>query len=196
MGKNQGKTNMQKSFILVVFLMSFSLSQNISSDKTTLSKFELIKLLQKTLTNIEKFKKIKNNQVKNSNKELEAMKQKFRHYKQREEAKVKKIQKELSLVKKELLISKKNEKRSCQKLRAKLSRVEKKLFQKENIEKENIEKETLVMKPSNQEFIEPMEVAKSSQILSNEKDLPTAINLAMEKVMHTPLEEVEVVLSE
>ncbi len=187
---------MQKSIILLVFLMSFSISQNISSDKHTLSKSELIKLLQKTLTNIEKFKKIKNDQVEKSNKELEAMKQKFRHYKQREKAKVKKIQKELYSVKKALLISKKNEKRSCQKIRVKLSRLEKELFQKENIEKENIEKEKLVIKPSNQEFIEPVQVVKFSQILSNEKDLPIAINLAMEKVMNTPLEEVEVVLSE
>ena len=210
---------MKKSLILLIFFISFSVSQNMSGDESQLVKSELIKALKKTLINVTKFKNKNNNEIRKLNRELAAIQREFRHYKQKQKEKAQKLQSLLSSVRKELLMSKQNKERSCQQLRIKLTYVEKKLFQKErelkkqklqNVKKNSIEKESIqeesiqeeifVMQDLNQVFIEPLEVDKPHQIMTNEKDLPSAINMAMEQAMNNRLKEeqewVEVVVSE
>ena len=205
---------MKKSLILLIFFISFSVSQNMSGDESQLVKSELIKALKKTLINVTKFKNKNNNEIRKLNRELAAIQREFRHYKQKQKEKAQKLQSLLSSVRKELLMSKQNKERSCQQLRIKLTYVEKKLFQKErelkkqklqnvkknSIEKESIQEEIFVMQDLNQVFIEPLEVDKPHQIMTNEKDLPSAINMAMEQAMNNRLKEeqewVEVVVSE
>lgn len=205
---------MKKSLILLIFFISFSVSQNMSGDESQLVKSELIKALKKTLINVTKFKNKNNNEIRKLNRELAAIQREFRHYKQKQKEKAQKLQSLLSSVRKEHLMSKENKERSCQQLRIKLTYVEKKLFQKErelkkqklqnvkknSIEKESIQEEIFVMQDLNQVFIEPLEVDKPHQIMTNEKDLPSAINMAMEQAMNNRLKEeqewVEVVVSE
>lgn len=205
---------MKKSLILLIFFISFSVSQNMSGDESQLVKSELLKTLKKTLINVTKFKNKKNDEIRKLNRELAAIQREFRHYKQKQKEKAQKLQSLLSSVRKELLMSKQNKERSCQQLRIKLTYVEKKLFQKErelkkqklqnvkknSIEKESIQEEIFVIQDLNQVFIEPLEVDKPHQIMTNEKDLPSAINMAMEQAMNNRLKEekewVEVVVSE
>lgn len=199
---------MKKSLVLLIlyFLNSHASSNSISHDSMELE----LKLIN-TLQNIREYKKEKNKQVLKLTKKLEEMNLQLAIYKENKEKELKSIKKELESSKKKLLIEKKSKNKLLKNTRKKLNTTKKKLLKKNQefkvLQKEHFKKnkevtmlDVPVLAINNIDNmleantidvpVEPTNYTKVTndyKVVTSEKNLLMAINMAMEQAMNEPI---------